>query len=527
MADVKGDLAGLSQPGGNNPKVLERAKELKIDDFKGEACPVVFWDVFGEQGHPVRATVSEMGPLLLGRLLELNDTQEGVLNMVFKIADENGLLLLDLKDLRAMLQYVADNADQFKTQYGNISAASAGAIQRSLLALESQGADKFFGEPALNLEDLIQTQDGKGTVNILAADKLMQKSPKVYATFLLWMLSELFENLPEIGDPEKPKLVFFFDEAHLLFADIAPAVGQKIEQMVRLIRSKGVGVYFVSQNPLDIPDVVLGQLGNRVQHALRAFTPRDQKAVKAAAETFRQNPKLKVETVLTQLAVGEALVSMLDENGSPQIVERAKIVPPRSQVGAISADQRKEIIASSIIAGHYEKAIDRESAYEKLQARAGQKAQTADAPPVAARPPTPEGEKPSILAEALGTATAAFQPTIGPRGGRSRFTGDFNGKKCDARGQQLNRPANRSRNSGRNSRRQRPPKIVVGARRLPGAGFGAWHSTATTTNRRIRLRTRRFELCLAYGVGAPAGLVGSFFFPPLPAFTSTSVADIV
>ena len=418
MADVKGDLAGLSQPGANNPKIIERAKELKIEDFKGEACPVVFWDVFGEQGHPVRATVSEMGPLLLGRLLELNDTQEGVLNMVFKIADENGLLLLDLKDLRAMLQYVADNADQFKTQYGNISAASAGAIQRSLLALDSQGADKFFGEPALNLEDLIQTRDGKGTVNILAADKLMQKSPKVYATFLLWMLSELFENLPEIGDPEKPKLVFFFDEAHLLFADIAPSVGQKIEQMVRLIRSKGVGVYFVSQNPIDIPDVVLGQLGNRVQHALRAFTPRDQKAVKAAAETFRQNPKLKVETVLTQLAVGEALVSMLDENGSPEIVERAKIVPPRSQIGAISADQRKEIIASSIIAGHYEKAIDRESAYEKLQARAGQKAQTADAPPVAASPPTPEGEKPSILAEALGTATAAFQPTIGPRGGR-------------------------------------------------------------------------------------------------------------
>ena len=416
MADVKGDLAGLSQPGGNNPKVLERAKELKLDDFKGEACPVVFWDVFGEQGHPVRATVSEMGPLLLRRLLELNDTQEGVLNMVFKIADENGLLLLDLKDLRAMLQYVADNADQFKTQYGNISAASAGAIQRSLLALESQGADKFFGEPALNLEDLIQTQGGKGTVNILAADKLMQKSPKVYATFLLWMLSELFENLPEIGDPEKPKLVFFFDEAHLLFADIAPAVAQKIEQMVRLIRSKGVGVYFVSQNPLDIPDVVLGQLGNRVQHALRAFTPRDQKAVKAAAETFRQNPKLKVETVLTQLAVGEALVSMLDENGSPQIVERAKIVPPRSQVGAISADQRKEIIASSIISGHYEKAIDRESAYEKLQARAGEKAQTVGAPPVAAGASAGEQTKPSILAEALGTVTAAFQPTIGPRG---------------------------------------------------------------------------------------------------------------
>src|SRR5438067_52122 len=262
MADVKGDLAGMSQIGGNNPKIVERAKELKIADFKGEACPVVFWDVFGEQGHPVRATVSEMGPLLLGRLLELNDTQEGVLNMVFKIADESGLLLLDLKDLRSMLQYVADNADQFKTQYGNISAASAGAIQRSLLTLESQGGDKFFGEPALNLDDLIQTQSGKGVINILAADKLMQKSPKIYATFLLWMLSELFENLPEIGDPEKPKLVFFFDEAHLLFTDIAPAVKQKIEQMVRLIRSKGVGVYFVSQNPLDIPEVAFSEGGS-------------------------------------------------------------------------------------------------------------------------------------------------------------------------------------------------------------------------------------------------------------------------
>ena len=417
MADVKGDLAGLSQAGGNNPKVLERAKELKIDDFKGEAYPVVFWDVFGEQGHPVRATVSEMGPLLLARLLELNDTQEGVLNMVFKIADENGWLLLDLKDLRSMLQYVADKADQFKTQYGNISAASAGAIQRSLLALESQGADKFFGEPALNLDDLMQTQSGKGVINILAADKLMQKSPKVYATFLLWMLSELFENLPEIGDPEKPKLVFFFDEAHLLFADIASAVEQKIEQMVRLIRSKGVGVYFVSQNPLDIPDVVLGQLGNRVQHALRAFTPRDQKAVKAAAETFRQNPKLKIETALTELAVGEALVSMLDENGSPQIVERAKIVPPRSQVGAITADQRKQIISSSVLAGHYEKAVDRESAYEKLQARAGEKTQTAGAPPVAEGVPATGEARSSVLEEALGTATAMFQPTIGPRGG--------------------------------------------------------------------------------------------------------------
>lgn len=415
MADVKGDLAGMSQPGGNNPKVVDRAKELGVTDFKGEACPVVFWDVFGENGHPVRATVSEMGPLLLGRLLNLNDTQEGVLNMIFRIADENGLLLLDLKDLRAMLQYVADNADQFKTQYGNISTASAGAIQRSLLELETQGADKFFGEPALDLDDLIQTQSGRGVVNILAAEKLMQQSPKVYATFLLWLLSELFERLPEIGDPEKPKLVFFFDEAHLIFTDIEPAVEQKIEQMVRLIRSKGVGVYFVSQNPLDIPDVVLGQLGNRVQHALRAFTPRDQKAVTAAAQTFRQNPKLKVEKVLTELGVGEALVSMLDEEGKPGIVDRAKIIPPRSQVGAITPDQRKQVIQSSAIAGHYEKTVDRESAYEKLQARATEKASTAGAPPTPVPPsaPTAGGTPQSSI---FGTIGSIFQPTIGPRG---------------------------------------------------------------------------------------------------------------
>ena len=461
MADVKGDLAGLSQPGANNPKVVERAKELKIDNFTGEACPVVFWDVFGEQGHPVRATVSEMGPLLLGRLLDLNDTQAGVLNMVFKIADDNGLLLLDLKDLRAMLQYVADNADQFKTQYGNISAASAGTIQRNLLALESQGADKFFGEPALNLEDLIQTQNGRGVINILAADKLMQKSPKVYATFLLWMLSELFENLPEIGDPEKPKLVFFFDEAHLLFTDIEPAVEQKIEQMVRLIRSKGVGVYFVSQNPLDIPEVVLGQLGNRVQHALRAFTPRDQKAVKAAAETFRQNPKLNTETVLTELAVGEALVSMLDENGSPEVVERAKIVPPRSQVGAITPDQRKQIIDSSVLAGHYEKAIDRESAYEKLQARAGEKTQSAGAPPVTADESTTERPpQSSVLAEALGTVTAAFQPTIGPRGAVHDSFATSMAKSAMRAASSSARSANRSRPAWRNPRRQRKTEVA-------------------------------------------------------------------
>ncbi|MFL6531236.1 MAG: helicase HerA-like domain-containing protein [Chthoniobacterales bacterium] len=416
MADVKGDLAGISQAGGNSPKAVDRAKELGVDDYKGEACPAVFWDVFGENGHPVRATVSEMGPLLLGRLLDLNDTQEGVLNMVFKIADESGLLLLDLKDLRAMVQHVADHAADYKTQYGNVSAASAGAIQRNLLALESQGADKFFGEPALDLDDLIQTQASRGVVNILAAEKLMQQSPKVYATFLLWLLSELFERLPEVGDVEKPKLVFFFDEAHLLFADIEKAVQEKIEQMVRLIRSKGVGVYFVSQNPLDIPDIVLGQLGNRVQHALRAFTPRDQKAVQAAAQTFRQNPKLKVEAVLTELGVGEALVSMLDDEGKPTVVERAKIIPPRSQIGPITPEQRKQIMSSSAVAGHYEQTVDRESAYEKLQGRAELKTAAAGAPPATPGASVPEAAKESFFGKVMGTAGTIFQPTIGPRG---------------------------------------------------------------------------------------------------------------
>jgi DNA helicase HerA-like ATPase len=327
---------------------------------------VTFWDVFGEKGHPVRATISEMGPLLLARLLQLNDTQAGVLNIVFRVADENGLLLLDLKDLRAMLQYVGDNAARFTTQYGNISPASIGAVQRNLLALESQGADKYFAEPALNLDDFLQTDtSGRGVVNILAADKLMQ-SPRVYATLLLWLLSELFERLPEVGDPPKPKLVFFFDEAHLLFGEIAPALLEKIEQVVRLIRSKGVGVFFVTQNPRDVPDNVLGQLGNRVQHALRAFTPRDQKAVQAAAETFRANPKIKTEQAIMELGVGEALISCLDEKGQPQIVERAFIVPPRSQLGPITPQQRQQIMASSLVAGVYDKVVDRESAYEKL-----------------------------------------------------------------------------------------------------------------------------------------------------------------
>ena len=367
MADVKGDLSGIAKAGGANPKVAERIKSLKLD-VKFAACPAVFWDVFGENGHPVRATISDLGPLLLSSMLALNDTQEGVLNLVFKIADDNGLLLLDAKDLRAMLQHVGDNAAQFQTEYGNISAASIGAIQRGLLSLESQGADKFFGEPMLDIADLLQTDAGKGVVNILAADKLMN-SPKLYATFLLWMLAELFEHLPEVGDPEKPKLVFFFDEAHLLFNEAPKALLTKIEQVVRLIRSKGVGVYFVTQNPLDIPESVLGQLSNRVQHALRAFTPKDQKAVKSAADTLRPNPKLKTEQVIMELGVGEALVSFLNEKGQPCMVERAFIVPPGSQLGPLDAPERRKAIESAAIFGHYEKLVDRESAYEKLKGR--------------------------------------------------------------------------------------------------------------------------------------------------------------
>ena len=371
-ADIKGDLSGISQPGTDNPKIADRVKKLKLSDFSFAACPVTCWDVFGEQGHPIRATISEMGPLLLGRLLNLNDTQDGVLNLVFKIADDNQLLLLDLKDLQAMLQYVGDHAKDFQTQYGNISAASIGAIQRGLLGLQQQGAEKFFGEPALNLDDLLQTDaQGHGVVNILAADKLYQ-SPKVYATFLLWLLTSLFEHLPEVGDPEKPKLVFFFDEAHLLFSDLPKIIEDKVVQVVRLIRSKGVGVFFVTQNPLDIPQTVLGQLSNRVQHALRAFTPQDQKAVKAAAETFRSNPAVNVEKAITELAVGEALVSFLDDKGTPGMVERALVCPPHSQIGPITPEQRQQLIKNSVVAGVYENAVDRESAFEVLRARAAQ-----------------------------------------------------------------------------------------------------------------------------------------------------------
>ncbi|HKU87644.1 MAG TPA: helicase HerA-like domain-containing protein [Casimicrobiaceae bacterium] len=379
MADVKGDLAGMSQAGAMSPKLGERLKTIGADAPAFAAMPVVFWDVFGEQGHPVRATVSDLGPLLLGRILDLNETQQGVLAIVFKLADDNGLLLLDLKDLRALLQYASDNAQSLQTSYGNISAASVGAIQRGLLKLEQQGGDKFLGEPMLNIDDLLQTDGGKGYVNILAADKLMQ-SPQLYATMLLWLLSELYERLPEVGDRDKPKLVFFFDEAHLLFADAPKVLLDKIEQVVRLVRSKGIGVFFVTQNPLDVPDIVLGQLGNRVQHALRAFTPRDQKAVKAAAETMRANPKLDTEKTITELGVGEALISFLDEKGRPNIVERAYVLPPASRIGPITPDERKAVMASSPVKGTYDKAVDRESAYEKLGNRAAVSAGAADAP---------------------------------------------------------------------------------------------------------------------------------------------------
>lgn len=372
MADVKGDLAGMSQIGGGNSKVEDRAKQLKIDPLNYQSFPVAFWDVFGEQGTQVRSTISEMGPLLLSRMLDLNDTQEGVLNIVFKVADEQGMLLLDLKDLKAMLNWLGDNAASVRTEYGNVTPATIGTILRQLLVLEEQGGDEFFGEPALDIQDLIrQTPDGRGVVNILAADKLMQ-SPKLYATFLLWMLSELFETLPEAGDLDQPKLVFFFDEAHLLFTDAPKALLTKIEQVVRLIRSKGVGIFFVTQHPLDVPDSVLSQLSNRVQHALRAFTPRDQKAVKTAAETFRANPKFDTEEVITQLGIGEALVSVLDTDGTPTVVDRVFIKPPLSRLGAINSDERARCLAASILSGKYSQDIDRESAYEMLTARAAQ-----------------------------------------------------------------------------------------------------------------------------------------------------------
>ena len=421
MADVKGDLTGISQTGRIGEKLAGILKDRGIALPEPLACPTTLWDVFGEQGHPVRATVSDMGPLLLARMLNLNDTQTGVLNLIFKIADDNGLLLLDMKDLRAMLQHVGDNAKQFTTEYGNISSASIGAIQRGLMQIEQQGGDRFFGEPMLDIADFMQTIDGKGVINILAADKLLN-SPRLYATFLLWMLSELFETLPEIGDPEKPKLVFFFDEAHLLFNEAPKVLVERIELVVRLVRSKGVGVYFVTQNPLDIPDSVLGQLGNRVQHALRAFTPRDQKAVKATAQTMRPKAGLDIEAAITELAVGEALVSLLDAKGRPTETERVFVVPPGSQIGPITPEQRQALLRESLVAGTYEKLVDRESAYEMFRAHAGQRGDAETAPadktaPRAPRIPGGAGQEPAAGDEKSMINEVLFGRT-GPRGGQ-------------------------------------------------------------------------------------------------------------
>jgi uncharacterized protein len=422
MADVKGDLSGISQPGSFGEKLSATLKDRGITLPSSQSCPTTLWDVFGELGHPVRATISDMGPLLLARMLNLNDTQAGVLNLVFKIADDNGLLLLDMKDLRAMLQHIGDNAKQFTTEYGNISAASIGAIQRGLMQVEQQGGDQFFGEPMLDISDFMQTVDGKGVINILAADKLMN-APRLYATFLLWMLSELFETLPEIGDPEKPKLVFFFDEAHLLFNEAPKVLIERIELVVRLVRSKGVGVYFVTQNPLDIPDSVLGQLGNRVQHALRAFTPRDQKAVKSTAQTMRPKAGLNIEAAITELAVGEALVSLLDAKGRPTETERVFVVPPGSQLGPITPAQRQQLRQTSLVAGVYEKLVDRESAYEMFAKHAGQRGAAAQTEPGAdAKAPRIPGaakqEAPSQGGGFGDMVNEALFGRTGPRGGQ-------------------------------------------------------------------------------------------------------------
>ena len=415
MTDIKGDLSGISQQGSIGSKMAGVLQERGIALPEPVACPTTFWDVFGEQGHPVRTTISDMGPLLLSRMLDLNDTQSGVLNLVFKIADDNGLLLLDLKDLRSMLQYVGENAKQFTTEYGNISSASVGAIQRGLLQLETQGGNQFFGEPMLDIADLMQTDGGKGMINILASDKLLQ-APRLYGSFLLWLLSELFEQLPEIGDPEKPKLVFFFDEAHLLFDDAPKVLLERIELVVRLVRSKGVGVYFVTQNPIDVPDTVLAQLGNRVQHALRAFTPRDQKAVKATAETMRSNPDINIVEAITELGTGEALVSFLDEKGRPGITQRVFVVPPGSQIGPITPQQRQTLMASSLVAGTYEKTIDRESAYEILMQK---RAMPADAGKAGSKGAAAAAAEDSGMLGGMGTMVkeALFGRT-GPRGGQ-------------------------------------------------------------------------------------------------------------
>ena len=418
LADVKGDLSGMAVAAEPDERMLARVKRLGVT-LDPAGTPVVFWDVFGEQGHPLRATVSEMGPVLLSRMLDLNDVQEGVLSLAFKIADDDGLLMLDLKDLRAVLQHVAERAGELQRSQGNVSSASVGAIQRQLLALEQQGGDRFFGEPAVELADLLEVDGrGEGIVNVLAADKLLL-SPRLYSTFLLWLLSELYEQLPEVGDPDKPRLVFFFDEAHLLFREAPRALLEKVEQVVRLVRSKGVGVFFVTQNPLDVPETVLGQLGNRIQHALRAFTPRDQKAVRTAAETFRQNPKLDVAAAITELGVGEALVSLLDARGTPTPVERAFVLPPRSRLAPLTPEERKRVLKGSPVKGKYDEPVDRESAYERLQARAAERVDEDPAPRGRARGAEPRSE----IADTLGSMAKSVARSAGTQIGRELVRG--------------------------------------------------------------------------------------------------------
>ena len=438
MADMKGDLSGISQAGAMSGFIEKRKDAFGIPNPEFQACPVRFFDVFGEQGHPIRATVSQMGPQLLSRLLGLNETQDGVLNIVFRIADDRGLLLLDMKDLRSMLDYVSHHAKEYTTRYGNISTATVGAIQRSLLQLENQGADRFFGEPSFDIFDLLQCEGGKGVMNVLAADKLMLQ-PKLYSTFLLWLLSELYSSLPEVGDMELPKLVFFFDEAHMLFEDTSKALVDKIEQVIRLIRSKGVGIYFVTQNPTDIPESILGQLGNRVQHALRAYTPKDQKAVKTAADTFRPNPAFRTDEAITSLETGEALVSFLDEKGAPGIVQRAKILFPLSQIGAITEGQRGDIVRSSRLAGKYDKMVDRESAFEVLlkesEAAVPDVPDTPESPAVPAKPEKAakaEPKKKGIFSKVLKAVVTAVTATAATALGTA-VSNKVTGKKSTSR----------------------------------------------------------------------------------------------
>jgi hypothetical protein len=492
MADVKGDLSGISQPGGDNPKAVERAKLLKIEGYKGRSFPTIYWDLFGDKGHPVRTTVSEIGPVLMARLLQLNDTQEGVLNIVFKVADEQGLLLLDFKDLQAVLQWTAENAGTLTTKYGNVSKQTIGTIQRALLTLQQQGGERFFGEPALDLKDMIRRDaSGAGYLNVLAADKLMQ-SPRLYSTFLLWLLSELFQVMPEVGDPDRPKFVFFFDEAHLLFDDAPKALLDKIEQVVRLIRSKGVGVYFVTQSPLDIPESVLGQLSNRVQHALRAFTPRDQKAVKTAADTFRHNKKFSAADAIVELGVGEALVSFLDGKGVPTPVERCFIAPPQGRIGPATDAERAAVVKASPLAGKYERTVDRDSAYEVLTGRAtGGQVRHDDGAATSNGGQRRRGQYGSVPSS-VDVPPAAPTPTAGPWGG-SPEAGPADAPRPQPRLREAQPPAP-------------PPQARAPARRSDTLGEAIAKSAArTVTNVAVREVTRAV---LGGGRGSSGGLLG-------------------